>query len=171
MFALSSSFRTPDCVMGRAKLLEQFVFAWYYGISCAWLLFHCVLKCAHIASKMSAPYASKWTIKMGLKELKLFPMEQISVTKIQGCTNSRQSCSRVNAAVGEPGVFCVLHGLWILGTSNKKEPIQGAQVLHHGQDWTAAQPVYALVWPGPAWSDNTSRYVLQDLHPLLTYLD
>ena len=27
---------------------------------------------------------------MGLKDLKLFPMEQISVTKIQGRTNTRQ---------------------------------------------------------------------------------
>ena len=58
--------------MGRAKLLEQFVFAWYYGISCAYLLFQCVLKSAHIASKMSAPYALKKSIKMGLKDLKLF---------------------------------------------------------------------------------------------------
>ena len=76
--------------MGRAKLLEQFVFAWYYGISCAYLLLQCVLKSAHIAFKMSAPYASKKTTKMGLKDIKLFPMEQISVPKIQGCTNTRQ---------------------------------------------------------------------------------
>ena len=96
LFALSSFFRTPDCVMKRAKLLEQFVFAWYYGISCAFLLLQCVSKSAHIASKMSAPYASKKTIKMGLKDLKLFPMEQISVTKMQGRTNTRQKCSRLD---------------------------------------------------------------------------
>ena len=72
---------------------------------------------------------------------------------------------------GELGLLCVLQGLWTLGTSNKKEPIQGAQVLHQGQDCTAAQPVDALVWPGKAWSDNTSRYVLHNLHLLLKYLD
>ena len=76
--------------MGRAKLLEQFVFAWYYGISCAYLLFECVLKSAHIASRMSAQYALKKTIKMGLKDLKLFLMEQISLIEIQGCTKTRQ---------------------------------------------------------------------------------
>ena len=38
-FAPYSSFRTPDHVMGRVKLLEQFVFAWYYRISCAFVLF------------------------------------------------------------------------------------------------------------------------------------
>ena len=32
---------------------------------------------------------------MGLKDHKLFPTEQISVTKIQGRTNTRQNCSRV----------------------------------------------------------------------------
>ena len=79
--------------MGRGKLLEQFVFAWYYGISCAYLLFSCVLKSAHIPSKMTVPYASNKTIKMGLKDLKLFPMEQISVPKIQQRTNTRQNCS------------------------------------------------------------------------------
>ena len=93
--------------MGQAKLLEQFVFAWYYGISCAYLLFQCVLKSAHIASKMSAPYASKKTIKMGLKDLKLFAIEQISVPKIQGRTNTRQNCSRVNAALKESLEFFV----------------------------------------------------------------
>ena len=77
--------------MGRAKLLEQFVFAWYYGIACAYLLFECLLKSAHIPSRMSAPYATKKSIKMGVKDLKLFPMEQISVTKIQGRTNTRQN--------------------------------------------------------------------------------
>ena len=44
----------------------------------------------HIASRMSAPYASKKSMKMGLKDLKLFPMEQTSVTKGQGRTNTRQ---------------------------------------------------------------------------------
>ena len=41
----------------------------------------------------------KKSIKMGLKDLKLFPMEQISVPKIQGRTNTRQNCSRVDAAL------------------------------------------------------------------------
>ena len=36
---------------------------------------------------------------MGLKDLNLFPMEHISVTKIQGRTNTRQNCSRVEAAL------------------------------------------------------------------------
>ena len=85
--------------MGRAKLLEKFVFAWYYGISCAYLLSRFLLKSAHIASRMSAPYASKKSIKMGFKGLRPFPMEQISVTKIQGRTNTRQNCSRVAAAL------------------------------------------------------------------------
>ena len=58
-------------------------------ISCAYLLFVCVLKSANIASNMSAPYASEKTLKMGLKDLKLFPMEQNSVPKIQGRTNTR----------------------------------------------------------------------------------
>ena len=30
---------------------------------------------------------------MGLKDLNLFPMEQVSVTEIQGRTNTRQSSS------------------------------------------------------------------------------
>ena len=38
---------------------------------------------------------------MGWKDHKLFPMEQISVTKIQGRTNMRQICSRVDAALKE----------------------------------------------------------------------
>ena len=93
--------------MGQANLLEQFVFAWYYGISCAYLLFQCLLKIAYIACRMSAPYASKQSIKMGLKDLKLFPMEQTSVTKIQGRTNTCQNCSRVNAALTENLEFFV----------------------------------------------------------------
>ena len=44
---------------------------------------------------------------MGLKDLKLFPMEQISVTKIQGRTNTRQNCSRANAALKENLEFFV----------------------------------------------------------------
>ena len=82
--------------MGRAKLLEQFVFVWYYGISCAYLLFESPLKSAHIASRMSAPYAPKKSIKMGLRDLKLSSMEQISVTKIQGRTNTRQYASQLS---------------------------------------------------------------------------
>ena len=39
--------------------------------------------------------------KICLKDLKLFPKEQISVTKIQGRTNTRQNCSRVDAALKE----------------------------------------------------------------------
>ena len=38
---------------------------------------------------------------MGLKDHKLLPMEQISVTKIQGRTNTRQNCCRVDAALRE----------------------------------------------------------------------
>ena len=38
---------------------------------------------------------------MGLKDLKLLPMDQISVTKIQGRTNTRPNCSRVDAALKE----------------------------------------------------------------------
>ena len=109
---------------------------------------------------------------MGLKDLKLFHMEQTSVTKIQGRTNKRQNCSRFDAALKENLEFFVFFKVfWTLGTSNKKEPMQGAQVLHQGQDWTADQPVNALVCPGRAWSDNTSRYVLHNLHFLLKYLD
>ena len=33
---------------------------------------------------------------MGLKDLKLFPMEQISVTKIQGRTNFLNVLNRIN---------------------------------------------------------------------------
>ena len=44
---------------------------------------------------------------MGLKDLKLFPMEQISVPKIQGRTNTRQICSRVDAALKENLEFFV----------------------------------------------------------------
>ena len=50
---------------------------------------------------MSAPYASKKSIKIGLKDLKPFTMEQISVPKIKGHTNTRQNCSRVDAALKE----------------------------------------------------------------------
>ena len=40
---------------------------------------------------MSDPYASKKSIKIGLKDLKLFTMEQISVPKIPGHTNTHHS--------------------------------------------------------------------------------
>ena len=56
---------------------------------------------------MSAPYASKKSIKIGLKDLKLFTMEQISVPKIQGRTNTRQNCCRVDAALKENLEFFV----------------------------------------------------------------
>ena len=56
---------------------------------------------------MCAPYASKKSIKIGLKDLKLIHMEQISVTKIQGRTNTRQNCSRVDAALKESLEFFV----------------------------------------------------------------
>ena len=45
---------------------------------------------------------------MGLKDLKLFPMEQTLVTKIQGRTNPRHNCSRVDAALKENLEFFVL---------------------------------------------------------------
>ena len=56
---------------------------------------------------MSAPYASKKSIKKVLKDLKLLLMEQTSVTKIQGRTNTRQNCSRVDAALKENLEFLV----------------------------------------------------------------
>ena len=56
---------------------------------------------------MSAPYASKKSIKIGLKDLKLFTMEPISVPKIQGRTNTCQNCSRVDAALKENLEFFV----------------------------------------------------------------
>ena len=65
----------------------------------------------------------------------------------------------------------ILQGVCYFGTSYKKEPIQGAQVLHEAQDWTADQPVDGLAWPGKACSDSTSRYVLHNLLVLLKYLD
>ena len=39
---------------------------------------------------------------MGLKDLKLFPMEQISVTKIQGRTNTRQKERRGSGRQSSP---------------------------------------------------------------------
>ena len=44
---------------------------------------------------------------MGLKDLNLFPMEHISVTKIQGRTHTRQNYSRVDAALRENLEFFV----------------------------------------------------------------
>ena len=44
---------------------------------------------------------------MGLKVLQLLPMEQISVPKIQGRTNTRQNCSRVDAALKKNPEFFV----------------------------------------------------------------
>ena len=44
---------------------------------------------------------------MDLKDHKVFSMEQISVTKIQGRTNTRQNCSKVNAALKENLEFFV----------------------------------------------------------------
>ena len=44
---------------------------------------------------------------MGWKDLKLSPMEQTSVTKIQGLTNMHQNCSRVDAALKENLEFFV----------------------------------------------------------------
>ena len=44
---------------------------------------------------------------MGLKDLKVFPMEQISVPKIQGRTNARQNCSRVDVPLKENLEFLV----------------------------------------------------------------
>ena len=63
---------------------------------------------------------------MGLKDLKLFPMEQISVTKIQGRTNTRPNCSRVDAALKENlefFVFFKVSGPWAQATrrSQSKE--------------------------------------------------
>ena len=71
------------------------------NLLCLLALLMCLLKSAHIASRMSAPYASKKSTKMGLKDLKLFPVVQISVTKIQGRPNTRQNCSTVDAALKE----------------------------------------------------------------------
>ena len=45
---------------------------------------------------------------MGLKDHKLFPMESIPVAKIQGRTNTRQNCSRVDAPLKETLEFFVL---------------------------------------------------------------
>ena len=56
---------------------------------------------------MSVPYASKKSIKMGSKDHKLFPMEQISVTTIQGRTNTRPNPSKVDAALKENLAFFV----------------------------------------------------------------
>ena len=44
---------------------------------------------------------------MGWKDHKVFPMEQISVTKIEGRTNMLQNCSRVIAALKENLKFFV----------------------------------------------------------------
>ena len=44
---------------------------------------------------------------MGLKDHKLFPMESNSVAKYQGRTNTRQNCSRVDAALKENLEFFV----------------------------------------------------------------
>ena len=44
---------------------------------------------------------------MGWKDHKLFPMESISVTKIQGRTNTRQNCSRFDPALKENFEFFV----------------------------------------------------------------
>ena len=152
--------------MGRAKLLEQFVIAWYYGISCAYLLFECVLKSAHIASKMSAPYASKKTIKMGLKDLKLFPMEQISVPKIQGRTHTRQDSSRVNAALKENFELFVFFKVCgplaqATGRSLSEEPkfFTKAKIglqLNQSTPWSGLGRPGATIHPGMSCTNSTS---------------
>ena len=50
---------------------------------------------------------SKKTIKIGLKDYKLFLLGPNSVTKIQGRTNTRQNCFRVDAALKENLEFFV----------------------------------------------------------------
>ena len=49
----------------------------------------------------------KKSMKIGLKDLKLFTMEQISVRKIQGGTNTRQHCCRVDGRLKENLEFFV----------------------------------------------------------------
>ena len=152
--------------MGRAKVLEQFVFAWYYGISCAYLLFQCVLKSAHIASKLSAQYASKKTKKIGLKDLKLFPMQQISVPKIQGRTSTRQNCSRVDAALKENLEFFVFFkvcGPLAQATrrSQSREPkfFTKAKIglqLNQSTPWTGLGRPRATIHPGMSSTTSTS---------------
>ena len=109
---------------------------------------------------------------MGLKDLKLVPMEQISVPKIQGRTNTRQDCSRVGAPLKENlEVFVFFKACGPLAQATRRSQSKELKFFTKGEDWPAAQPVDALVWPGKAWSDHTSRYVLHNLHFLLKDLD
>ena len=106
---------------------------------------------------MSAPYASKKTIKVGLKDLKLFAMEQISVTKIQGRTNTRQNCSRVDAALKENLEFFVLFK--VCGQQEGANPRSSSSSPRPRLDCSSTSPRPGLAWEG------LERQYIQVCHP------
>ena len=94
---------------------------------------------------------------MALKNNQLFSIERIKVAKIQGRTNTRQNCSRVDAPLKENLEFFVFFKVFrTLGTSHWKKPIQGAQVLHQGGDWRGLGRLGATVQPGMSSTISTS---------------
>ena len=60
----------------------------------------CLEECSH-SLRNECSICLKKDYKNGFEDYKLFPLEQSSVTKIQGRTNTRQNCSRVDAALKE----------------------------------------------------------------------
>ena len=63
---------------------------------------------------------------MGLKDNQVFPMERITVARIQGRTNTRQNCSRVDAALKENSEFFGFSNIWgpfaqAIGRNQSKE--------------------------------------------------
>ena len=108
----------------------------------------------------------KKTIKMGLKEYKVFPLEQISVTKIQGRTNTRQNRSRVDAALKENlelFVFFKVCGPLAQATrrSQSKElrPFTKATIglqIHQSTPWSGPGRPGATIPPGVSSTTSTS---------------
>ena len=113
---------------------------------------------------MSAPYASKKSIKIGLKDLKLLTMEQISVPNVQGRTDTRQNCSRVDAALKENLEFFVFFKVCgplaqATGRSQSKE-LKFFTKANIGLQLNQSTPWSGLGRPGatihPAMSSTTS---------------
>ena len=103
---------------------------------------------------------------MGLKDLKLFPMEQISVPKIQGRTNTRENCSRVDAALKENLEFFLflkvcgpLAQATRRGQSKELKFLTKANIglqLYQSTPWSGLGRPGATIHPGMSSATSTS---------------
>ena len=108
---------------------------------------------------------------MGLKDPKLFPMEQISVTTIQGRTNTRQNCSRVDAVLTENLEFFVFFKVCgPLAQATRRSQSEELNLFTKskiGLQINQSAPRSGLRRPGATIHPG----MLHNLHLLLKYLD